>query len=176
MKDGKTFKVETESEALVGKKIGESIKGEDVSGDLSGYEFEIMGTSDHAGFPGTKDREGANLKRVLLTYGLGMKKKCRKEGKKSRGNLKREGLRLKRSLRGNEISEDTIQINLKVVKQGGKKLVELFPDQNKKKEEAKPEQAPTEGIAPEAQPAAEAPKPEEKPAEQPKPVEVAPAV
>jgi len=152
--DGKTFKVETESESLVGKKIGDNVKGEDISDDLSGYELEIMGTSDIAGFPGNKNMDGVNLKRVLVTYGLGMKKKCRKEGKKTRGNLKRKGLRLKRSLRGNEISRDTVQINLKVLKQGAKKLQEIFPDQNKKKEEAKPE-------AQAEKPAAEAPKPVE---------------
>ena len=38
---GKTFHLETESEGFIGKKIGEKISGRDISGDLSGYEFEI---------------------------------------------------------------------------------------------------------------------------------------
>ena len=47
---------------------------------------------------------------------------------------KRKGVRLRKTLRGNEISLDTIQINTKVVKEGVKKFNEIF-----KKEEAKVE-------------------------------------
>jgi small subunit ribosomal protein S6e len=139
VKDGKTFRLESEAEALVGKKIGETVSGEDIAESLAGFEFEIMGTSDKAGFPGLKKVEGIALKKVLLTYGTGMKKKPRKEGKKKGGNLKPKGLRLKKSVRGNTISKDTIQINLKVLKQGTKKLEEIFPEQLKKKEEKKEE-------------------------------------
>lgn len=140
-KDGKTFHLESEAEALIGKKIGETVSGEDIAEILAGYEFEIMGTSDKAGFPGMKEVEGIALKKILLTYGFGMKKKSRKEGKKKRGNLKPKGLRLKKSIRGNTISKDVIQINLKVLKQGSKKLEEIFPGQPKKKEEKKEGQA-----------------------------------
>ena len=142
-KDGKTFKLECDNEDLVGKKIGEKLNGQDISADFNDYEFEIMGTSDKAGFPGLKDIDSPNLKRVLLTYGVGMNRKIRKEGKtsKTRTNPRPKGLRIKKSMRGNTISRDTIQINLKVVKVGGKKLEEMFPEQNKKKEEAKVEQA-----------------------------------
>ena len=168
---GKTFKVEVDNEGLLGKKIGEKIDGKDINADLDGYVLEIRGTSDKAGFPGKEDVEGPALKRVLLQKGFDMKKRPRKEGKGKKRRLVK-GLRLKRTVRGNMISRDTVQINVKVDKEGGKKLDDIFADQIKSKEAEKaPEQpAPTE--APAEQPAAEEkkeePKAEEKPAEEKK--------
>jgi small subunit ribosomal protein S6e len=156
---GKTYKVETEAENLVGTKISDKIKGEDVSPELAGYELEITGTSDKAGFPGFKNLKGSNLRKVLVTYGPGMKNRPRKEGKKPTPNNK--GLKLRKTFRGNEISSDTVQINIKVLKEGTKK----FDDLIKPKEEAKPEEKPAE-----EKPKAEEEKPEEvkeeKPAEE----------
>jgi len=116
---GKTYKLERDNEALIGRKIGEKIDGKELSGDLIGYELEITGTSDKAGFAGKADVEGPVLKKVLLTKGPFFKKVANK------------GLRRKKSVRGNQISEVTVQINMKVVKAGGKSLEEVF-----KKEEA----------------------------------------
>jgi len=129
-KDGKTFKLESDTEALIGKKIGDIIEGQDLKPELSGYELEITGLSDKAGFPSLKQVEGQGLKRVLLTKGKAMRDK-------------RKGLRLKKTLRGNTISKDIIQINLKITKEGSKKLEEIFSEQNqpKPKEEAKPAEA-----------------------------------
>lgn len=144
----KSWKLETDTEALVGRKIGEKIKGSEISAELSDYELEITGTSDKAGFPGFKEIESSGLKRVLLTYGFGMHKKP-KGLKKKKPNKKPKGLRLKKTLRGNTISRDVVQINMKVLKHGKKKLEEIFPEQNKPKEksqekteEQKAEQAP----------------------------------
>ena len=64
---GKTFHLETESEALVGKIIGETMQGEDISPELKGYVLEIKGASDKAGFAAFKEVEGQGLKRILLT-------------------------------------------------------------------------------------------------------------
>ncbi|MBI5803086.1 30S ribosomal protein S6e [Candidatus Pacearchaeota archaeon] len=136
-KTGKTFHLEVENEEIVGKSISEKIDGKDISGDLSGYEFEVTGLSDKAGFPALKQVEGTSLKKVLLSYGVGMKKRSRKEGKKSRGNMKPKGLRLRKTVRGRFISPDIVQINLKVIKEGSKKLSGIFSEQNKPKEEAK---------------------------------------
>lgn len=90
---GKTYKVETEDEKLVGSSIGDKIKGEEISEDLAGYEIEITGTSDKAGFTGMIDIEGPNLHKVLLGYGKGMHKKPRGEKKV---NKKPKGLRLRK--------------------------------------------------------------------------------
>jgi len=70
---GKTFKVETEDEKLVGKSIGDKIEGKLIDEKLEGYEIEITGTSDKAGFTGVKTIEGPNLKKTLLSYGHGMR-------------------------------------------------------------------------------------------------------
>ena len=136
-KDGKTYKVESENEDLIGIAIGETIKGEDVSEDLAGYELEIRGTSDKAGFCGLKRVSGPGLKRVLLSYETGMHKRPKKEGKKARTNKTPKGLRLKKTVRGREISMETVQINAIVSKEGKKKFEELFAPKEAPVEEAK---------------------------------------
>ncbi len=117
---GKTYKIETESEDLIGKKIGDKLSGSELSSDLAGYEFEIRGTSDKAGFPGKKDVSGPALRRVLLTKGPFLR------------TTPHKGFRKKKTVRGKEISANIVQINLNVVKKGSKKLDEVFSDQGKK--------------------------------------------
>ena len=121
--NGKTYKVETENEKLVGCLIGDKIKGEELSEDLTGYEIEITGTSDKSGFTGMANIDGPNLHKVLLGYGKGMHKKPKGEKKV---NKKPNGLRLRKTVRGKEISLATVQINTKVLKEGSKKFETLF--------------------------------------------------
>jgi len=130
-KSGKTYKLETESEAFLDKSLNDKIEGKEILGELSGYEFEITGTSDKAGFPSFKEVEGIGLSKLLLGYGRGMHKKPRGVKKVNR---KPEGLRLRKTVRGKIISLDIVQINLKVLKEGAKKLSEIFPEQNQPKE------------------------------------------
>lgn len=124
--NGKTFKLETDSEAVVGKSIGETIKGQHISSDLEGYELLIKGTSDISGSPGKQGLEGAGYHRKLLTKGFGMKNP-------------RKGIRLRKTLRGQEISLRTSQINMIVVKEGRKKFEELLPKKEANSEERKEE-------------------------------------
>ncbi|MEK6906877.1 MAG: S6e family ribosomal protein [Nanoarchaeota archaeon] len=141
-KTGKTYKLEAESAELQGKSIREKISGKDISPELAGYEFEIPGASDKAGFPSVENVEGISLKKILLTYGRGLHKRPRKEGKKLKSNMKPKGLRMRKTVRGKTISQEIVQVNLKVLKEGSKKLSEIFPEQNKpkeKKEETKPQ-------------------------------------
>ncbi|MEK6833332.1 MAG: S6e family ribosomal protein [Nanoarchaeota archaeon] len=130
-KEGKTYKFETESEELVGKSLGDKIEGKEVSPNLSGYEFEITGTSDKSGFTSMKDVEGIGLKKVLLTYGKAMHKRSKREGKRKRSNPTPRGLRLRKTVRGKIISPAISQINLKLIKEGSKKLSEIFPKEVK---------------------------------------------
>ena len=130
-KSGKTWKFETENEFFLEKSLGDKIEGKEISGDLSGYEFEITGASDSAGFPAFKEVEGIGLNKLLLNYGKGMHKKPK--GLKKKGK-KPEGLRLRKTVRGKMISSAIIQINLKILKHGHKSLQEIFPEQNKSKE------------------------------------------
>jgi small subunit ribosomal protein S6e len=133
-KEGKTYKFETEYEELVGKSLGETIQGKDLSPNFQGYEFEIKGTSDKSGFTSMKDVEGIGLKKVLLTYGKAMHKRSKREGKKQRSNPVPKGLRLRKTVRGKVISPAIVQINLKLIKEGPKKLSEIFPSEQPKSE------------------------------------------
>ena len=125
---GKAWRIEREDEALVGKVIGDEFDGKELMPELEGYKLQIMGGSDMAGFPLSKDVEGLGLKRLLLRKGWGMK-------------TPGDGLRLRKTVRGKTISNTTAQINIKVTSAGKKLLTEVFPDQNKPKEEAKKEEA-----------------------------------
>ena len=133
---GKTFKVETEDEKLIGKSIGDKIDGKLINEKLEDYKVEITGTSDKAGFTGVKTIDSPNLKKALLAYGHGMHKKPKGEKK---FNKKPKGLRLRKTVRGKEISQATVQINTKVLKEGTKKFESLFKKPQKPKEEKKKE-------------------------------------
>ncbi len=138
---GKTKKYEIDNENLVDKIIGDTIKGEELAEELAGYELEITGTSDKAGFPGFKEVQGPRLKKLLLKYGKGMHKRPKKEGKFKISNPTPKGLKLRKTVRGNTISLDTVQINTKVSKQGTKKFDDLFKPAEEPKQEEKPEEA-----------------------------------
>lgn len=172
---GKTWRIESETPALIGKSLGDTIKGAELKPELANYEFKITGGSDKSGMPMLESVEGIGLKRVLLKKGWGMHKHPKKEGKKKVATTK--GLRLRKSVRGKTLSESTAQINLNTVKVGDKKLAEIFPDQNKAKETPatsdgsnKPSSSPTETpVQSESQPTptTEAPKEEVKKEEKP---------
>jgi small subunit ribosomal protein S6e len=138
-KNGKTYHLESDSEEFLDKELHGKIEGKDFNPELNGYEFEIAGTSDNAGFTSMEDVEGTTLKKVLLSYGKAMHKRPRREGKKKVSNFKPRGLRLRKTVRGKVISPAIVQINLKVLKEGSKKLSEIFPEQNKPKAEVKEE-------------------------------------
>lgn len=116
---GITKKYETDNEELIGMSIGEKIKGELISNELEGYELEITGTSDKAGFPGLPNIQGPFLKKVILKKGRGMKSSV-------------EGIRKRKTVRGKEISQDSVQINVKVIKEGKTKASEIFKKEEKK--------------------------------------------
>ena len=119
-KSGKTYKLEANAPGLIDKELGDKIDGKEIKNDLEGYEFEITGTSDNAGFPSLKEVPGQVLRGVLLTYP--------------------KGLRLRKKVRGKVISESIVQINLKVVKEGKRPLAEIFAPVEK------PAEKPTETI------------------------------
>jgi ribosomal protein S6E (S10) len=130
-KNGKTFKIESDREDLIGKSLHDKVEGTEISPELEGYEFEITGASDIAGFPSIESVEGVGLKKVLLGFGKGMKKRPKREGKRLRAKNRPKGLRLRKTVRGKTISSSIVQINMKILKEGHKKLSEIFPEQNK---------------------------------------------
>jgi len=133
---GRTFKVETENETLVGHSINDKVDGKEISDQLEGYQLLVTGTSDRAGFMGSPNIDGPSLHKVLLGYGRGMKKKPKGETKINR---KPKGLRLRKTVRGKEISPETVQINIKVLKEGKKKFDSLFevPEEKAKEDASK---------------------------------------
>ena len=119
---GKAWRLHAETPELMGKSIGDKINGAEINADFSGYEFEITGASDIAGFPSSRNVEGVGLKKLLLKKGWGMRESFP------------QGLRRRKTVRGKVITEKIIQINLNTIKEGKKSLAEIFPDQNKKEE------------------------------------------
>ena len=123
---------------LTGRKIGEKVLGSEIG--LNDYEFQITGGSDDAGFPMRRDIDSPNRKRALLGSGVGVR-------------VKRKGIHIRKTVRGNTISQTIAQVNLKVVKVGKENLEKALgiePKEEKveekkveseeeiKKEEAKP--------------------------------------
>ncbi|MFW5847244.1 MAG: S6e family ribosomal protein [Nanoarchaeota archaeon] len=132
-KTGKTFKLETEAESLIGKSLKDKISGNEILPALEGWEFEIAGLSDNSGFASHEKVEGIGLKKILLPYGKGMHQKPKGDKKI---NKKPAGLRLRKTVRGKIISPAISQINLRIIKEGSKSLEDAFPDQSGKPSES----------------------------------------
>lgn len=105
-----------ESKKFIGMKINDKFKGELI--DCAGYEFQITGGSDIAGFP-MRDDIFIPRKRILAVKGVGIKKKDK-------------GVKQRKTVAGNMIDEKTAQINAVVLKDGAKSLAEMFPKTEKK--------------------------------------------
>lgn len=100
---GKSQSVELEEHKavpLIGKKIGETIDGTIVG--LPKHKLLITGGTDKDGFPMHPTIHGGIRKSVLLKGGVGFKPK-------------REGHRRRKTLRGNTITEEIVQVNMKII-------------------------------------------------------------
>ncbi len=117
---GKAWKLELADESLSGKAIGDTIDGKEIKPELDGYQLQITGGSDSAGFPLSKSVEGLGLKKLLLTRGFAMRDSY-------------PGVRRRKTVRGKAIAASTAQLNIKVIKAGAKPLAEIFPEQNQPK-------------------------------------------
>lgn len=101
----------TEHKQLVGLKIGEEFDASNLG--LKGYTLKITGGSDKNGFPMKKDVEGPRRIRSLLAGGTGFKPK-------------RDGQRRRKTVRGNTVSEDIVQISTIIAKKGNKSIDEFL--------------------------------------------------
>ena len=131
-KNGKSYQIPVSghhANSLIGKKIGDEVDGIFIS--LPGYKMEITGGTDKDGFPMRKDLPGMGRKKLLLSKSVGF-----------RPNEK--GLRKKKSVRGNTINQDVVQINMKVTKYSAKPIDQIvgaeIKDEAEKKVEKKEEQ------------------------------------
>ncbi|MBN1786721.1 MAG: 30S ribosomal protein S6e [Candidatus Methanofastidiosa archaeon] len=99
--DGKTEQKELkgeEAEKFIGFRLGESFDGKSVGLSDS---LIITGGSDKDGFPMKKGVYGSRREKLLLSGGIGY-------------HPKDEGVRRKKRVRGDTITEEIVQINTKV--------------------------------------------------------------
>jgi len=129
-KSKKAWQVEKEAPSLIGKKIGENFDGSLIG--LSGFTLQITGGSDKEGFPMRPDLPGVLRKKVLLTKGVGFSgtKKIRKV------KYKVHGMRKRKYVRGNIVSDSIMQVNCKVIEgEGDIPMILGIPPKEKKPEE-----------------------------------------
>ena len=116
-KTGKTYKKVVDTDLFTGRKIGDKIPGNLL--DLEGYELQIKGGSDNAGFPMRRDMDGQGRKTPLLSKGPGVK-------------IKRHGMLKRKTVRANTFSALSAQVNMQVITHGKIALDEVFPPTEKK--------------------------------------------
>ncbi len=103
--DGRAETIDLEgsrAQPLVGRKIGETIAGS-IAG-LESTKLVITGGSDKDGFPLRKDVHGGARKAIILSRGPGF-------------HPTQKGQRRRKSIRGNTITDDVIQINCMAIKE-----------------------------------------------------------
>lgn len=91
---------ETRTVPLIGRRVGEVLDGAIVG--LSGHKVQITGGSDKDGFPMRPSVHGGVRRKVILGGGVGF-------------NPKDEGQRKRKMVRGNVITDEIVQINMKIV-------------------------------------------------------------
>ena len=105
---------ESRAVTLVGRRIGEVVEGALV--DLPAHKIKIVGGSDKDGVPMRPSVHGGVRRRVVLSGGVGF-------------NPKNSGERRRKTVRGNVITDEIVQINTKII------------EKPKKPAGSKPEQA-----------------------------------
>lgn len=155
--NGKTEQKELkgdEAESFIGYKLGDTIEGA-----MAGVEGSLLitGGSDSDGFPMRRGVYGARRSKLLLAGGVGYHPKA-------------EGVRRKKRVRGDTITEEIVQINTKVVtaqKAAPEPKPEPAPVEEPVEEAAPEEPAVEETEEPVAEETEEAVEEEETPAEEP---------
>ena len=116
-----TYQVEVDqAKALNGLVIGDEFDGGIVG--LDGYTLQITGGSDKNGFTMKKDVPGTRRIKSLLTGGIGYHPKA-------------DGVKRRKTVRGNTIADDIVQINSVVVKEGAKPIAEILGAGEEEEEE-----------------------------------------
>jgi len=124
-KKGKSYQVQVSghhANSLIGKKIGDEVDGIFIS--LPGYKLQITGGTDKDGFTMRNDLPGMIRRRLLLSKSKGF-------------NATEKGMRKKKSVRGNTINQDVVQINMKVVKHSSRPIEKLISSEEKPKSDKK---------------------------------------
>ena len=123
IKSGKSHSVQVSghhANSLIGKKVGDEVDGIFIS--LPGYKLEITGGTDKDGFPIRSDLPGMKRRKLLLTKSQGF-------------SPKETGLRRKKSVHGNTITQNIVQINMRVSKYSSKAIDQLLKVEEKEKKQ-----------------------------------------
>lgn len=116
-KDGNSYQKKVDGQhanRIIGKTIGGEVDGIFVG--LPGYKLQITGGSDIDGFPMKKNIPGTVRKKVLGKGGVGFRSQ-------------EKGVKKKKTLRGNTVSDQLNQINMKVIDHGPKKIPKLLEEE-----------------------------------------------
>ena len=104
---------EARAAPFIGRRLGETLDGSVV--DLPAHTVQILGGSDKDGVPMRGNVHGGVRRRVVLSGGAGF-------------SPKKKGERRRKTVRGNIITDEIAQINMKIVERPAK-YAEAKPDQ-----------------------------------------------
>ena len=96
---------ETRAGPFIGRRLGETLDGSAV--DLPAHTVQILGGSDKDGVPMIGNVHGGVRRRVVLSGGAGFKPN-------------KKGERRRKTVRGNIITDEIVQINMKIVERPAK--------------------------------------------------------
>lgn len=112
--------------SLVGKSVGDEVDGMFV--DLPGYKLQVTGGTDEDGFPMRPELDSIGRKKVMVSESTGFKPS-------------RPGQRKKKAFRGNTISPEVTQINMRIVEWGDKDPADLVGASGDEDEAEEPAEA-----------------------------------
>ena len=105
---------EARAAPFIGRRVGETIDGSIV--DLPAHKVLITGGSDRDGVPIRGNVHGGVRRAVVLSGGSGFAPK-------------KKGERKRKTVRGSTITDEIVQINMKIVEKPGAKAAEAKPKQ-----------------------------------------------
>jgi small subunit ribosomal protein S6e len=124
-KTRKSFQIEKDVPSLMDLKMGDKFDGSMLG--LNGFTLQVTGGSDKEGFPMRRDIAGPGRKKALLVAGPGYRPD-------------KQGVKKRKYVRGNTISEAIAQVNCKVLEgEGDIALILGIPPKPKEEKEKKGE-------------------------------------
>jgi small subunit ribosomal protein S6e len=110
---------ETRAASFIGRKVGEVLDGAVV--DLPAHKLQVTGGSDRDGVPMRPSVHGGVRRKVVLSGGVGF-------------NPQKAGQRKRKTVRGNVVTDEIVQINTKIIEKP-KKPAAAKPEKAVQKEE-----------------------------------------
>jgi small subunit ribosomal protein S6e len=110
---------ETRAAPFIGRKVGEVIDGAVV--DLPAHKLQVTGGSDRDGVPMRPSVHGGVRRKVVISGGVGF-------------NPQKAGQRKRKTVRGNVVTDEIVQINTKIIEKP-KKPAAAKPEKAVQKEE-----------------------------------------